>query len=124
MKYGLGAPASPSLEDSLRVLQEQVTTLQKEIQVRLETSQIEYRNLQGKNELLPANSEESRRWQPEKRMVAWQPMKRTVNVDERAPRKFSSSRSTYPLFPIVSINQLIPPNNPISLPWPSSWSPP
>ncbi|EFO90529.1 hypothetical protein GCK72_000816 [Caenorhabditis remanei] len=64
------APSAPGLEEKLRALQEQLYNIEKENGV--ETKQQSADTFLG--------------FAPQKRMVAWQPMKRSmVNEDSRAP---------------------------------------
>ncbi|EGT39185.1 hypothetical protein CAEBREN_04813 [Caenorhabditis brenneri] len=66
------APSAPGLEEKLRALQEQLYNIEKESGV--DTKQ------------QPAERDTFLGFVPQKRMVAWQPMKRSmVNEDSRAP---------------------------------------
>uniref|UniRef100_A0A8R1DJU4 Uncharacterized protein n=1 Tax=Caenorhabditis japonica TaxID=281687 RepID=A0A8R1DJU4_CAEJA len=63
------APSAPGLEEKLRTLQEQLSNIEKENGFEA----------QGPVETFPG-------FVPQKRMVAWQPMKRSMlNDDSRAP---------------------------------------
>ncbi|CAO4360944.1 unnamed protein product [Caenorhabditis nigoni] len=68
------APSAPGLEEKLRALQEQLYNIEKENGVDVKQQQ------------QPAERDTFLGFVPQKRMVAWQPMKRSmVNEDSRAP---------------------------------------